>query len=78
MPQGSSGGRQAHDAAQRHLKACHLRAKRARQGWRPWMLFGIASLFYFYEFFARVAPGVLHEELIKLSLIHISEPTRPS
>lgn len=67
MPQGSSGGRQAHDAAQRHLKACHLRAKRARQGWRPWMLFGIASLFYFYEFFARVAPGVLHQELIKSS-----------
>ena len=61
------GGRPAHDAAHRHLKACHLRAKRARQGWRPWMLFGIASLFYFYEFFARVAPGVLHSELIKVS-----------
>mgnify|MGYP001999825666 FL=1 len=31
------------------------------------MLFGIASLFYFYEFFARVAPGVLHSELITVS-----------
>ena len=61
------GGRPAHDAAQRQLKACHLRAKRARQGWRPWMLFGIASLFYFYEFFARVAPGVLHSELTRVS-----------
>ena len=61
------GGRPAHDVAQRQLKACHLRAKRARQGWRPWMLFGIASSFYFYEFFARVAPGVLHSELIKVS-----------
>ena len=66
-PQGSSAGRPAHDAAQRQFKACHLRAKRARQGWRPWMLFGIASLFYFYEFFARVAPGVLHSELTMVS-----------
>ena len=31
------------------------------------MLFGIASLFYFYEFFARVAPGVLQGELTKVS-----------
>ena len=31
------------------------------------MLFGVASLFYFYEFFARVAPGVLHSELMKVS-----------
>ncbi len=66
-PERPPGGRPAHDAAQRHLKACHLRAKRARQGWRPWMLFGIASLFYFYEFFARVAPGVLHAELTGVS-----------
>ena len=55
------------DAAQRQLKACHLRAQRARRGWRPWILFAIASLFYFYEFFARVAPGVLHSELITVS-----------
>ncbi len=67
MSQRTSGGRPAHDAAQRHLQACHLRAKRAREGWRPWMLFGIASLFYFYEFFARVAPGVLQGELTKVS-----------
>ena len=67
MQQRPPGGRPAHDAAQRHLKACRLRAKRARQGWRPWMLFGVASLFYFYEFFARVAPGVLHSELMKVS-----------
>ena len=66
-PQPPPGGRPAHDAAQRQLKACHLRARRARKGWRPWMLFGIASLFYFYEFFARVAPGVLHSELITVS-----------
>ena len=66
-PERPPGGRPAHDAAQRHLKACQLRAKRARQGWRPWMLFGIASLFYFYEFFARVAPGVLHAELTGVS-----------
>ena len=66
-PERLPGGRPAHDAAQRHLKACHLRTKRARQGWRPWMLFGIASLFYFYEFFARVAPGVLHAELTGVS-----------
>lgn len=67
MPEGSSGGRHVLDAAQRHLTACHLRAKRARQGWRPWILFGIASLFYFYEFFARVAPGVLQGELTGVS-----------
>lgn len=66
-PERPPRGRPAHDAAQRHLKACHLRAKRARQGWRPWMLFGIASLFYFYEFFARVAPGVLHSDLTRVS-----------
>ena len=47
--------------------ACHLRAQRARRGWRPWILFGIASLFYFYEFFARVAPGVLQSELTQAS-----------
>lgn len=29
------------------------------------MLFLIASLFYFYEFFARVAPGVLQQDLIR-------------
>lgn len=41
------------------------RAHRARQGWRPWILFLICALFYFYEFFARVAPGVLQPQLIQ-------------
>ena len=67
MQRESSEDRHAHESAQRHLKACRLRAQRARRGWRPWILFGIASLFYFYEFFARVAPGVLQAELTQAS-----------
>ena len=55
--------RHDHDSAQRHLKACRLGAQRAGRGWRPWILFGIASLFYFYDFLARVAPGVLQSEV---------------
>ena len=56
MQRESSKDRHAHESAQR-----------ARRGLRPWILFGIASLFYFYEFFARVAPGVLQAELTQAS-----------
>lgn len=42
----------------------HLEALAARRGLRPWLLFGAAAIFYFYEFFARVAPGVIKEDLI--------------
>ena len=67
MPRDNQRNKHPHDAAQRQIIACQLRAQRARRGWRPWMLFGIASLFYFYEFFARVAPGVLKPELTQIT-----------
>ena len=67
MPRDNQRNQHPHDAAQRHIIACQLRAQRARRGWRPWMLFGIASLVYFYEFFARVAPGVLKPELTQIT-----------
>ncbi len=45
-------------------KPHHHAARIARTGWRPWILFLVAGLFYFYEFFARVAPGVLKEDIV--------------
>ena len=42
----------------------HHAARAARRGWKPWILFLVAGLFYFYEFFARVAPGVLKEDIV--------------
>lgn len=42
----------------------HREALEARRGLRPWLLFGAAAIFYFYEFFARVAPGVIKEDLV--------------
>ena len=44
-----------------------LEAHKARRGWWPWILFAVAALFYFYEFFARVAPGVLKDDLIQVT-----------
>ena len=38
-------------------------AQEARAGFQPWLFFFIASAFYFYEFFARVAPGVLKSDI---------------
>lgn len=32
-------------------------------GFRAWMIWGVASLFYLYEFFVRVAPSVMEPEL---------------
>ena len=38
-------------------------ARQARTGLQPWLFFFVASAFYFYEFFARVAPGVLKSDI---------------
>lgn len=38
-------------------------AQQARTGLQPWLFFFVASAFYFYEFFARVAPGVLKSDI---------------
>ena len=38
-------------------------AQEARTGFQPWLFFFVASAFYFYEFFARVAPGVLKSDI---------------
>ena len=40
-------------------------AQAARSGIRPWLFFLVAALFYFYEFFARVAPGVLKKDILE-------------
>lgn len=44
--------------------AVYSEAKIARSGLRPWLFFFVAGLFYFYEFFARVAPGVLKKDIL--------------
>jgi len=44
--------------------AVYSEAKTARSGLRPWLFFLVAGLFYFYEFFARVAPGVLKKDIL--------------
>lgn len=41
----------------------HVVAQEARTGFQPWLFFFVASAFYFYEFFARVAPGVLKSDI---------------
>ncbi len=41
----------------------HTAAQEARTGFQPWLFFFVASAFYFYEFFARVAPGVLKSDI---------------
>jgi MFS family permease len=38
-------------------------ARKARTGMMPWIFWGVAALFYLYEFFARVAPSVMSETL---------------
>ena len=38
-------------------------AMKARTGLQPWLFFLVAAAFYFYEFFARVAPGVLKSDI---------------
>ena len=45
----------------------HKEAKEARSGVRPWLFFLVGSVFYFYEFFARVAPGVLKKDIIDVT-----------
>ena len=42
-------------------------ALKARTGLQPWLFFFVASAFYFYEFFARVAPGVLKSDIRDVS-----------
>jgi MFS family permease len=42
-------------------------AQAARSGIRPWLFFLVAALFYFYEFFARVAPGVLKKDILEVT-----------
>ncbi len=42
-------------------------AQAARSGIRPWLFFLVAALFYFYEFFARVAPGVLQKDILEVT-----------
>jgi hypothetical protein len=32
-------------------------------GLKPWVIWGVAALFYLYEFFVRVAPSVMEPEL---------------
>ena len=44
--------------------AAHKEAEVARRGVRPWLFFLVGAAFYFYEFFARVAPGVLKDDII--------------
>lgn len=51
----------------RITKAVHIEAETARRGIRPWLFFLVGSIFYFYEFFARVAPGVLKKDIIEVS-----------
>ena len=38
-------------------------AREARTGILPWLFWGVAALFYLYEFFARVAPSVMSDTL---------------
>ena len=64
---GESRSIQSQSSAQQRISNLHGQAQRARRGWRPWMLFLVCSLFYFYEFFARVAPGVLQPELMRVT-----------
>ena len=45
----------------------HKEAQEARSGVRPWLFFLVGSVFYFYEFFARVAPGVLKKDIIDVT-----------
>ena len=45
--------------------AIYNEAQEARAGLRPWFFFLVAGLFYFYEFFARVAPGVLKADILE-------------
>lgn len=40
-------------------------AREARLGIMPWVYWGVAALFYLYEFFARVAPSVMEGTLQK-------------
>ena len=44
--------------------AIYSEAREARAGLRPWFFFLVAGLFYFYEFFARVEPGVLKADIL--------------
>ncbi len=34
------------------------------QSWFPWMVWGLAALFFLYGFFQRVAPSVMHDHLM--------------
>ena len=38
-------------------------AREARTGFMPWIFWGVAAMFYLYEFFARVAPSVMSDTL---------------
>ena len=49
------------------LAKAHAEAEMARKGFRPWFLFMVAAIFYFYEFFARVAPGVLKNDILEVT-----------
>ncbi|MCH2160930.1 MAG: MFS transporter [Phycisphaerales bacterium] len=66
----SSQSHRRHHGRRKDTKAlAHARkeAHMAQRGMWPWILFSVAALFYFYEFFARVAPGVLKQDLIDVT-----------
>ena len=42
-------------------------AHEARSGFRPWLFFLVGAAFYFYEFFARVSPGVLKSDILEVT-----------
>jgi MFS family permease len=48
-------------------KAVVREAEEARSGPRPWLFFFVGAAFYFYEFFARVAPGVLKNDILSVT-----------
>lgn len=45
----------------------HTAVQEARTGFQPTLFFFVASAFYFYEFFARVAFGVLKSDIRSVS-----------
>jgi MFS family permease len=49
------------------ISSPHADAIEARTGLQPWLFFFVAAAFYCYEFFARVAPGVLKSDIRDVS-----------
>ena len=41
--------------------------------WLPWLVWGLPALFYFYEYFLQVSPGVMVPELMKAFNVNAAE-----